>query len=471
MPLEFVLSEKGKQKLKIGSFLFNREKLSGTKTLWACDKKLTQKCKARVHTQHDTVVAESGVHSHAAAPGEASAAVIKSRIRERAATTMDPTRSILVDSVQNAVPHVAAVLPTEGAIRRSIQRIRVRATGAPANPTSLTSLVIPQDFQVTQSNQPFLFFDSGPGAGNDRILIFATNDSLALLAQSRHYYADGTFSVTPELYQDGQLYTIHARMDEQIFPCVYALLPNKSKEAYTEMLDALISNAGFIFNPETLMLDFEKGAHEAFGDAFPNAQVVGCFFHLSQCCWRKLQDVGVQDRYNDENDPNFSVACRMVPALAFVPEDGVVQAFRDVAASIPDDYNLDDFLSYFERTYIGCIIAGRQRQPLFPPEIWNQYTATLDGRPRTNNAVEGWHNAFRQTVGGSHPTLWRLITGLKKEEGLNAFRFSQMVAGHPPPQKKKKYEDLDSRIQISVGRFGNVNILPYLRGIAHNVRF
>ena len=40
----------------------------------------------------------------------------------------------------------------------------------------------------------------------------------------------------------------------------------------------------------------------------------------------------------------------------------------------------------------------------------------LAGLPRFQNLVEGWHNGFQKLVGCSNPTLWTLLTALKKED-------------------------------------------------------
>lgn len=37
-----------------------------------------------------------------------------------------------------------------------------------------------------------------------------------------------------------------------------------------------------------LHLDFERGAHEAATEMFPDINIVGCRFHLGQAWWRKV---------------------------------------------------------------------------------------------------------------------------------------------------------------------------------------
>src|SRR5678815_2677112 len=47
---------------------------------------------------------------------------------------------------------------------------------------------------------------------------------------------------------------------------------------------------------------------------------------------------------------------------------------------------------------------------------WNQYARVLEHLPRSNNAVEGWHNAFNNVVGFAHPTTTKLARKLQQEQ-------------------------------------------------------
>ena len=85
--------------------------------------------------------------------------------------------------------------------------------------------VLPNNYQVTNRGDSFLLFDSGVGDVN-RLIIFATNDAIRLLATNPHWFMDGTFKVCPEIFF--QIYTIHVLINHQVFSCVFALLPNKT---------------------------------------------------------------------------------------------------------------------------------------------------------------------------------------------------------------------------------------------------
>lgn len=54
-------------------------------------------------------------------------------------------------------------------------------------------------------------------------------------------YVDGTFFTAPTMFQ--QVYSVHAAHVDLLVPCVFALLPGKSKEIYTEMFSMLMNVA------------------------------------------------------------------------------------------------------------------------------------------------------------------------------------------------------------------------------------
>ena len=58
--------------------------------------------------------------------------------------------------------------------------------------------------------------------GDDRIVIFASNEQLGILQSAHHFIFDGTFKVVPEIFY--QLYIIHAVYSDHINPVSYALL-------------------------------------------------------------------------------------------------------------------------------------------------------------------------------------------------------------------------------------------------------
>ncbi len=67
-------------------------------------------------------------------------------------------------------------------------------------------------------------------------------------------------------------------------------------------------------------------AIQAISEVFPNVQISGCYFHYTQCLWRKLQELGLQPAYEDE-DPTFKIQAKSFAGLALVPIEVFLQYF------------------------------------------------------------------------------------------------------------------------------------------------
>ena len=214
------------------------------------------------------------------------------------------------------------------------------------------------------------------------------------------------------------------------------------------------------------MVDFELAVLNAIDASFPDSSKKGCFFHFSQAIFRKIQFLGLQVRYKDDED--FAHKFRMLVALAFVPEPDVINAFEAVSEDFPLDTQA--VIDYFEDTYIGRLRrGGHRRVPLFELGLSNMYIQTLDDLPRTNNAVEGWHRSFQANVGTYHPNFWKFIDILKHEQNLTQVNIAQARASHQPEPQHRRYLDSNQGIKNVIRDYRNRDIMQYLRGLAHNI--
>ena len=122
-------------------------------------------------------------------------------------------------------------------------------------------------------------------------------------------------------------------------------------------------------------------------------------------------------------------------------------------------------------TWVGQLRRGRRQQPLFRISVWNCLQHTADGLPRTNNSIEGFHRGFSSAISCHHPTIWKFIDALKREQNLNEVKIEQYLAGVQPPQPRRRYRDLSARLLRVVEDYGNRGTMDYLRSIAHNIDF
>ena len=54
----------------------------------------------------------------------------------------------------------------------------------------------------------------------------------------------------------------------------------------------------------------------------------GCFYHFLSNVWKRIQNVGLQQRYN--NDQELVLNLRMLCAIAFLPLADVIQGFEEL---------------------------------------------------------------------------------------------------------------------------------------------
>ena len=132
--------------------------------------------------------------------------MIRSAMETCAKQTMDSTRDILNNAVAGQAQEVLWLLPSEETIRRDIRRNRQAVNQIPhvPQPNNL-QFVLPQRYCITTEGDQFLQVDSF--ANHNRMLLFASQKSLDLLAKCPHWYMDGTFDTLPPQFM--QLYTVH----------------------------------------------------------------------------------------------------------------------------------------------------------------------------------------------------------------------------------------------------------------------
>lgn len=468
--MEFTRTEKGARKLLNDGYIYIFQKnLANDLTSWECVDRRKGQCKARVKlTIMDEFVQQVNEHTHPPSQVKCEVAKVTASVKLRAETSNDTSRQILAGELIGISESASVNLPSMNAMRRNIRAAR-QDRNIPPQPVNIVAIPdIPQEYQITENGEQFLLFDSGSG-DPERIIIFASPLGINQLATSEHWFADGTFKVCPEVFY--QLYTVHAEQGGRIFPCVFALLPNKTEVTYTrffrEIFRVIDGNI-----PEDILCDFERAAMNGITNNQPQVDIKGCFYHLCANVWKHIQSLGLQPQYNADED--FALHLRMICALAFIPPNSVIDAFVEVCQCIRNNFNdiADDLIQYFEDTYIGRFRQNApRRNPIFNIGLWNMYHRTDQELPRTNNSVEGWHRSFQGHLSACHPNFWRFLKVLKQEEVFNRTAILQHRGGHPVPAQRRRYANCNQRIIRIVDDYANRDTIDYLRTVAHNLSF
>ena len=98
---------------------------------------------------------------------------------------------------------------------------------------------------------------------------------------------DGTFKTAPDLFY--QVYTVHGVNHGVAAPFVYAYMPGKTEELYTEFFT--VERNKTQGKPEVIICDFEKASINACRTVFPATDFSGCLFHLTQNVYRHVQKI------------------------------------------------------------------------------------------------------------------------------------------------------------------------------------
>ena len=121
--------------------------------------------------------------------------------------------------------------------------------------------------------------------------------------------------------------------------------------------------------------------------------------------------------------------------------------------------------------YIGRRLPDQSRRtPPYPIRIWNMFVRVISRTARTNNAVEGWHNAFKSGINCPHPSFIKLLSHLQREQSLQEANVVKWEAGETSSISKSS-ETRNERIFNIVSNYENRETLSYLRGIAFNFQF
>ena len=90
----------------------------------------------------------------------------------------------------------------------------------------------------------------------------------------------------------------------------------------------------------------------------------------------------------------------------------------------------------------------RHTPALYPAADWNVRDATLNDEARTDNVCEYWNRAYSSLVSESHPSVWKTIRNLRKDEsGVNTLSLQADIGRVPTRRLKKKYVNLNNRLK------------------------
>ena len=87
----------------------------------------------------------------------------------------------------------------------------------------------------------------------------------------------------------------------------------------------------------------------------------------------------------------------------------------------------------------------------------------LNKRARTNNSVEGWHNAFQSGISIHHTSLAKLMNYLQRQQSLQETKHAKWEAGDIPFEAKLSTESTEILFNF-LTNYQNRDTIPYIKG-------
>ncbi len=125
-------------------------------------------------------------------------------------------------------------------------------------------------------------------------------------------------------------------------------------------------------------MDIELAIHNAVKTMLGDVDIKGCFYHLTQSTWRRVQAEGLATEYRENDELKQFVG--MIDGLAFLPVDEVVEGIDGTEGPCARLCDASDRL-FRQHIYVNGgfksvrgpsgVIRMSRTPPRFPPPTWN----------------------------------------------------------------------------------------------------
>ena len=127
------------------------------------------------------------------------------------------------------------------------------------------------------------------------------------------------------------------------------------------------------------------------------------------------------------------------------------------------------FAIIITQSFFFSFLGAGRKKPQFDHKLWNIHDRVINGIPRSNNSVEGWHKAFASRVSINHPTIIKLAEKIRREQSKFEIDIAKILQGHQIKTKKKCYRELDERITRLVNAYNSTQLDQHLKNLACNI--
>lgn len=448
-------SQKSKEKLadSIGyTYTVKVRRPNGNK-VWTCSvRNKNLWCKASVYQKGSNFTRGPQPHIHTERLGAATATKINALVKQTAKEDIFTSAAEIVNKIMLEEEIAESTRPLPGLskpeyLARNANRCRQKLR--PAEPTDL-------DFEIDETWIPENFLRKSITVGQNRHLLFATDNMLKLLSNSKVWYVDGTFKLVKEPFK--QLLSIHAFVrsgdNTKQVPLTFVLMSGKRKKDYKKVLKAVkeLIDGNKV---QKFVIDFEAAMWAAIPRVFPDTHITGCCFHWCQCIWRKIQELGLSPAYM--NDDATHKLCKRFMALPYLPAEHIRPMFEMLSSKATTPL-LTALASYIRNTWVDGSFA---------PEYWSVFNQAV----RTNNDCEGWHGMLNRHAKRGNLTFYLLVRLLHEQSQLVDLQVRLVSENKLKRRQRKKYRQLQGQLFGVWDSYvnGELNAKQLLRRCSHLV--
>ena len=259
---KIIKNQRGYDNLIIDNYIHEKRRTIKSTITWYCTQYRITRCPATVKTDlENNVQSIKGQHNHE--PLTDAHIIFKearTELHKKACSELrQSSGSLCIREVDAIVKKHEMTIDQEVALASKLiynhppsLRYHRRKT-TPALPKTIESIELPESYtkcsskQTDKSSLDFVIHQ------DENMLVFASPTGIEILNESDSWGCDGTFQVAPVPFL--QLYIITAKVYEQHFAVVFALLKNKRQCTYKVLANTI---RGLVNNdPKRIMLDFE----------------------------------------------------------------------------------------------------------------------------------------------------------------------------------------------------------------------
>ncbi len=454
---EYIKGQRSGNILVNKNYLFNLDRTSGGVNYWRCR---TRGCRAKCIVNSENLLTTKNEHSHAPLSDEELEKMkTLASLKNSSRMSGDRTQNVVTRQLVNLNNEVIQIMPKERSLSRAVQRERANELSniIPTLPE------IPERLWNNSRGECFYQRDSGYGDIN-RHVIFMSDFQKNVLKKAKTWIIDGTFKSVPNQFH--QLVTIQGLYLGKFWPCIHALMVNKSEMAYNLLFEQIKTMVGS--QSDNIVMDFEKGLNNSANFIFDMSDIFGCNFHFGQLIWKKIQNVSLTVAYKELTWQRKIL--RRCFLLAFIPIDNVLMEFEKItfdANKFDRDERIVSFLIYFRKQFIA---GENQPDPAYPIKFWSCYERIQGSIPRTTNSLEGWHRQLNSSFNSAHPNLAVFLEVLCREEQRAFVKMTQIKFGNYIEITTTDFKK-EQELKVLISNFKEFDIINYFKLIDRLLNF